>query len=256
MVLEKLHMWVTVLYRCLFIADRLQWVDFCTNSDVSGGACLDVCHETKDSYGTTPMVPCDGTATSDRWCCGKSKSCCTSNVGVVRLAQVLGSTLSSVGSSTRILSSASTIGLEASSQAVSTGLSTLPASAEASATPTSTGAASGSTSSTTSSSGSSSKLSGGAIAGIVVGALAGAVLLAAAIFFARRAAMWKKKASAAPETGVAPPYTQYTNGYGPEAVYEAPPSVKYARACQGEMDGSTQAHELPGDATDSELPET
>ncbi|KAF9696253.1 hypothetical protein EKO04_006213 [Ascochyta lentis] len=224
------------------------WVDFCTNSDVSAGGCLDVCHETKNAFGNTAMVPCDGTSTSDRWCCGGTKDCCTSNVGVVRLAQVLGGSLSSVVSSSTTLSSA------ASSRASATGSSTSPASADASSTPSSTGAASGSNSSSSSSSGSGSKLSGGTIAGIVIGALAGIALLAAAIFFARRAAMWKKKASVTPEAGVAPPYTQHTNGYGSAGTYDAPTSDKYAHAHQGEMYGSAPAHELPGGAMDSELP--
>ncbi|KZM18430.1 uncharacterized protein EKO05_0001324 [Ascochyta rabiei] len=227
------------------------WVDFCTNSDVSGGGCLDVCHETKNAFGNTALTPCDGTATSDRWCCGGKTDCCTSNVGVVQLAQVLGGSLSSIVSASR----SSTIPSSAESfRAAATESSTSPASADASSTPSSTGAASGPNSSSSSSSGSGSKLSGGAIAGIVIGALAGVALLAAAIFFARRAAMWKKKASATPETGVVPPYTQHTNGYGSAGAYDTPTSDKYAHANQGEMYGSGLPHELPGGAMDSELP--
>ena len=189
------------------------------------------------------MVPCDGTATSDRWCCGTSTNCCTSNFGVVQLAQVLGGTLSSVvrSASTTLSSTPTTLSSAASSNAATTGVSTSPAS---------TDPASGSNPSTSSSSdsGSGSKLSGGAIAGIVIGALAGVALLAAAIFFARRAAMWKKNASAAS------PYTQHTDGYGPAAVYEATPSDKYAYTHRGEMDGSTPVQELPGDTMNSKLP--
>ena len=230
--------------------NSLQWVDFCTDSNVSGGNCLDVCHETKNAFGNTALVPCDGTATSDRWCCGGTNACCTSNVGVVLLAQVLGGTI--VNSSTAT-SSATTLSSAASSNAATTRSSTSPVSAGASTTPTSTDAAAGSNSSSSSSSGSGSKLSGGAIAGIVIGALAGVALLAAAIFFARRATMWKKKASAVPETGAVPPYTHMT-GYGSAAAYDTPTSDKYAHAHQGEMYGSAPAHELPVGTMDSELP--
>jgi hypothetical protein len=198
------------------------------------------------------MVPCDGTATSERWCCGDSNNCCTSNLGVIQLAQVLGGTLSSIESSaTRSSTMATSL---ASSNAAATGSST-PASASAS-TPTSTGAGSGSNSSFSSSSNTGSRLSGGAIAGVVIGALAGVALLAAAIFFARRAAMWKRKASAAPEIGGVPPYTQHGNGYGPTTGYDASINDKHAHAHQGELYGSATTHELPGRALDSEMPAT
>ncbi|KAF3038049.1 hypothetical protein E8E11_002169 [Didymella keratinophila] len=232
------------------------WVDFCTNSDVSADGCLDVCQQTKNLFGNTPMVPCDGTATSERWCCGDSNNCCTSNVGVVRLAQVLGGTLSSIVSSSA--GSSTTVTSSARLNAATTG-SPMPASANASSTPTSTDAASASSllsSSSSSSSNSDSKLSGGAITGIVIGALAGIALLGAAIFFARRAAMWKKKASAAPEAGEASAYTQHSNGYGRTAGHDPSMNDKYAHAHQGEMYGSAQTHELPGGALESELPTT
>ncbi|KAF3000243.1 hypothetical protein E8E13_007679 [Curvularia kusanoi] len=154
------------------------WVDFCTNSDVTAPGCLDVCQQTKNVVGNTPMTPCD----------------------------------------------------------------------DASSTPASTGAADSSTQS-------SSKLSGGAIAGIVIGALAGIALLGAAIFFARRAAMWKKKASAASETGAVPPYTQPTDGYGAAGGYDAPvhdKTVQYAH--HSEIDGGTAVQELPAETMGGELP--
>jgi hypothetical protein len=80
-------------------ADESQWVNFCTNNDITSSNCLNIGDETRSCGGNTAIVPCDGAATSDRWSCGDSNACCTSDVGVVRLEQVLGGTLSSSGSS-------------------------------------------------------------------------------------------------------------------------------------------------------------
>jgi hypothetical protein len=74
----------------------------------------------------------------------------------------------------------------------------------------------------------SSGLSGGVIAGIVIGAVAGLALLAAAIFFARRASIYKKQAN----------ILKYVEGpldYSsrhPDDGYISPDSEKYAQQSQ------------------------
>ncbi|KAF3038046.1 hypothetical protein E8E11_001497 [Didymella keratinophila] len=117
-----------------------------------------------------------------------------------------------------------------------------------------TGTASGPASFTSSSSGSSSKLSGGAIAGIAVGICVGIGLFFAAVFFARRAAMWKKAASPADPA----------DRYEPETAYGSSVSDKVPQYEWREMDGDPRVHELPaateaahelaGRMRDSELP--
>jgi hypothetical protein len=74
----------------------------------------------------------------------------------------------------------------------------------------------------------SSGLSGGAIAGIVIGAVAGLALLAAAIFFARRASIYKKQANVLK-------YVEAPLGYSkqhPDDGYISPDSEKYAQQSQ------------------------
>jgi hypothetical protein len=72
-------------------------------------------------------------------------------------------------------------------------------------------------------------LSGGAIAGTVVGVVAGIALLAAAVFFARRAAQWKKKA----DTYASAPPTFLPEMAEPDGI------------CCGEFYDNLSAAELP-----------
>lgn len=68
--------------------------------------------------------------------------------------------------------------------------------------------------------------------------------------------MWKKKASAVPETGAVPPYAQHTNEYGHSAAggYDAPAYGKQVYGYHSEIDGGTAAQELPAETTGGELP--
>ncbi|KAJ8115058.1 hypothetical protein OPT61_g3204 [Boeremia exigua] len=163
---------------------------------------------------TARITPCDGTATSSRWCCGDTRGCCDSNSGVVLLEQVLGQVSSSVisSSSSRTLSSAPT-----------------PTSSQV--------AISGPPTETSSASSDSSGLGGGAIAGIVVGAIAGlALVVAGALFFARRASRKRKLVEEAPAVAEVP--------YSPVSLQEMGPTVKYAHV--QEMPGAPPG-ELQGD---------
>lgn len=109
-------------------------------------------------YETSRIMPCDGTATSERWCCGDSDDCCTTNDGVVTLKQVFAGVTSSVVSSTALTS---------------------PTSAQAPETVTSIG--------TSATMPRSRDLAGGVIAGIVVGVIFGlALFLAIFLHFRRR----------------------------------------------------------------------
>ncbi|KAF1840644.1 uncharacterized protein K460DRAFT_359226 [Cucurbitaria berberidis CBS 394.84] len=234
------------------------WIDFCADSDPNSSNCLHVCDQSRNSFGNTPLTPCTGRADSDRWCCGGDNACCTSNVGVVKLAQVLGGALSS-----SVVSSATSRATSRASSAASSA-SAAASSASASASTSGTGASATTTSATPEQTKKKSGLSGGAIAGIVIGAIAGLALLAAAIFFARRAAIYKKKAATtgtpnyveAPATAGSSSYVEApANNYPPQYPgqgYTGPGSEKYAGQNQ-HAQGFAHLAELPP-APPSELP--
>ena len=76
-------------------------INYCTELDWHGGKCMDIC-----PAGITEVMSCDGTATSERWCCGASTDCCSTNVGAVTLKQVFEDKSStSPASATSILTS-------------------------------------------------------------------------------------------------------------------------------------------------------
>ena len=105
------------------------------------------------SNGTQLLTPCDGSATSEYWCCGSSRSCCGTSDQVQ-----INSTFASNATAT--------------------------ASTSTTATPTATGTSSSSPTTTASA---SSGLSSGAKAGIGIGAAVGAIaVIAALVFFFRR----------------------------------------------------------------------
>ncbi|CAI6293735.1 unnamed protein product [Periconia digitata] len=61
---------------------------YCTSQEWESGNCLTTCG--KGESGFKDMTPCDGTSTSERWCCGaNNKDCCSpdSNIGAVILAK-------------------------------------------------------------------------------------------------------------------------------------------------------------------------
>ncbi|KAF2737742.1 hypothetical protein EJ04DRAFT_95922 [Polyplosphaeria fusca] len=135
------------------------WREECTEQGWKEGACPTFCINGSDGIGNVRMTPCDGTSTSERWCCGDSISCCgvDNNVNLQIVAATLGAPTTTAISSLPLPSASST--------------SIIP------------------TSSTTNvpSAASSSELSTGAKAGIGVCAAVGAIgLFIAGYFFARR----------------------------------------------------------------------
>jgi uncharacterized protein HemX len=107
-------------------------------------------------------MSCDGTATSERWCCGTSTDCCSTNVGVVTLKQVFGDR-----SSTSFTPPSST-------------LTSVPSQTTSSAT---TG---GDTTKTNTSESSPRRNDAGVIAGAVIATAVGIAILLAGFCFARR----------------------------------------------------------------------
>ena len=181
------------------------------------------------------MTPCSrDQGDSDRWCCGDSTACCSSNVGVVMLAQVMGGIVSSsVPSGINSASQTASSALVSSNlnSASETTASILPTGTEALAT------ASAAHEETEEGSG----LPGGAIAGIVAGIVAGTVaglaLLAAAIFFARRASKYKRQATI---SKYAEPLSAYPSHHPDQGNFSSG-SEKYAQQMQ-----HTQGFTHPG----------
>lgn len=169
---------------------------------------------------TAKITPCDGTKNSTNWCCGDSTDCCSgdSNTKPINLAQVLGAVSSSVVSPSASATSSTPTASQSST----------------SATPTAA----------TNSSLSSSGLGGGAIAGIVIGALAGLALIAAVLFFWRRASR-KKAGYAAPAIADHSHPVEAPAGSPGAGRQEMSSTVKYAHVA--EMAGSPPS-ELQGDA--------
>ena len=108
--------------------------------------------------GITQVMPCDGTATSEKWCCGTLTDCCITNDGVVTLKQVSEGVLSTIVSAT---SSAPSMTSGTLASVTTTGTN-------AAIDPRSRGSA------------------GGVIAGIVAGAVVGLAILLAAFILVRR----------------------------------------------------------------------
>lgn len=210
------------------VSNGQQFIDYCTEGGQADEAtkCANVC-STGDQELTAKITPCDGTKNSTKWCCGASTDCCSGDGDVkpVELAQILGAVSSSVGS----------VSASATSSATSTG-------PQASAS----GAASSAPTAATTENSGSKGLGGGAIAGIVIGALAGLGLIAAALFFARRASQTKKKAGYGPPPGAehARPVEAPAYSPGPERQ-EMSSAIKYAHVA--EMPGPPPL-ELQGDS--------
>ncbi|KAF2650986.1 hypothetical protein K491DRAFT_682541 [Lophiostoma macrostomum CBS 122681] len=182
------------------------WRETCTSKDWKTGLCLDVCADDWTSgNGTTGavMTPCDGTATSLKWCCGVDTSCCDDSSKVKTLAfEFRGA---------------------------------IPNTASASYNPftTPTSSATSTPTSSSNSNASSGGLSTGAKAGIGVGAAIGGIaLLALGFFLARRTA---NKPKAAPEGAAAG-----TDGYhAPPGGYDGTPQHGYVGQHAGGYDALT-----------------
>ncbi|KAF2637548.1 hypothetical protein P280DRAFT_108663 [Massarina eburnea CBS 473.64] len=75
------------------------WLLYCTDANITSGNCLDVCKETRDIDGGSPMTPCDGTSSSELWCCGLSNKCCRNSFAVVKLPKTFGRSVPLITSS-------------------------------------------------------------------------------------------------------------------------------------------------------------
>lgn len=141
--------------------------NYCTSPNFTSSSCLSICEQTRGTGGGTRVTPCNGKADSERWCCGDTSACCTSNVGVVKLAQIFG----------QVVELSSSVGVSSSMSVSVSGVRSSPSTV---ATPSSPGAAQGEQG------GEEEGLNGGVIAGVVIGSLAGLAVLTAVVLFALR----------------------------------------------------------------------
>lgn len=182
------------------------------------------------------MTPCDGTATSETWCCGGNTKCC-GKAGEIKIAATLGASPSSSSSSS---SSSST---SSSSAASSTSSSAPSVESTATSTPTSTSSSSPSSSAEPSP---ATGLSGGAKAGVAIGAIAGVgAILAAGFLLVRRRKQQKANDpyTAPVEVGDYDASYPHSEMYGSSASHGA---AKYAQhSTPHEMHGDGKAQELP-----------
>ncbi|CAO2648156.1 Nn.00g090780.m01.CDS01 [Neocucurbitaria sp. VM-36] len=187
----------------------------CTEKNWLSGKCLSLCTDNINA-GDVMMTPCDGTPTSENWCCGNSTDCCTSNFIVV--AKSFGTNGNETSSITSLTVSSSTMPPTLPSSNVST------------------------------SNNGQSRLDGGAIAGTVIGIVASLVL----VFVAGFACAKKRQAT----RNVVPEIvdeTKDTNTYNASHAV-ADPSDQYRNRAHEAGDLDSHVIELP-EATMSELDE-
>lgn len=219
------------------------WAEYCTDSNITSGNCLDVCRHTRDKAGGSLMTACDAPQDADgfpnallddrettRWCCGGSDACCTNNIDVVELPRnftgraVPPSTSSGLPTSTPSTSSGSNVprtGTQTSTLAPESTPSTSAAAAAASV---------------------DDGLSGGAKAGIAISATVGVLAILTAAFFARKMYGYKRMAKQEEEDEMAAKYAQFGHS-GP--VYAGYPPVELPHP---------DPKELPDDRAPTELP--
>ncbi|KAG9233947.1 hypothetical protein BJ875DRAFT_29603 [Amylocarpus encephaloides] len=94
--------------------DTNYWREGCSDQSGSSQFCLRACSSSSDvdRFGNARMTPCDGTASSLKWCCGEHNTACCGTGREILLAAVLGS--SSTTSSTSTSSSTSSTGTTSS----------------------------------------------------------------------------------------------------------------------------------------------
>jgi len=150
------------------------WLNFCTDSDITSGKCLDLCREYRLDGGSAQITPCNGSSTSERWCCGSKTTCCTNNIDVIELPATFNGKAVTV--SNKLASTRTTSTGTSTPTAVTTSTNTSP------------------TGSSMSQSTQSEKigLSSGAKAGIGVGVTLGVLALVGAAFFVFKALSWRK----------------------------------------------------------------
>ncbi|KAF2273604.1 uncharacterized protein EI97DRAFT_155028 [Westerdykella ornata] len=191
---------------------RTWWRDFCSDRNWNQSTCLSICMTGSfvDVYGNIRVTPCDGTRTSEKWCCGETTDCCDKPYALV-LAQTLGASPSTISS---------TISGHPTSTSITNSATGDPSSTATTNTPDSP---------------SSGNLSVGAKAGIGVGvAVTGLVLLTVGFIWAKKS---RSRRNAVPyeSHGVEPGIPAYTE-YKHNAELPVTP---------GELYTNEEVHELP-----------
>lgn len=128
---------------------------------------MDIC-----PAGITEVMSCDGTATSERWCCGTSTDCCSTNVGVVTLKQVFGDRSSILSTPASSISTSFTPPSSTSTSVPSQTISSATAGED--------------TTKTNASESNPRKNNAGIISGVVIATAVGVAVLLAGFCFARR----------------------------------------------------------------------
>ncbi|KAF2247734.1 hypothetical protein BU26DRAFT_506919 [Trematosphaeria pertusa] len=213
----------------------------CTEKDWSTGLCLDVCTDSVDDAGNSYMTPCDGTPTSEKWCCGMTDSCCDTDA--VLLPRTFGAALSSTSTSASVATSSSSSATTLASSA-SSPTSEPTASPTLSPSPSPSTSAEANADATTQPS-SSTGLSAGAKAGAAIGAIAGvAAFFSIGYLIARRRhgwTSWRSGHAGVHEKGVSE--GNHDNGYYPPPVKDV--TYHMAAAEIQELDGGNVAAEAP-----------
>ncbi|KAF1992856.1 hypothetical protein P154DRAFT_528187 [Amniculicola lignicola CBS 123094] len=226
----------------------------CTENDWSKGLCNPVCGT---SMGYAGATPCDGTANSTRWCCGKSTDCCIpeNNLPVYTLAANWGDpvptglAISSSSASTSAPASATKanqVPIETQTSSAfktvyeSTSISTSTSTSTSTATPKSQNPANETTSPTASANPQpNTSLSTGAKAGIAIGATLGALILIGLGIFIQKFSKWGRNHRAnktSPEKDLGEDGLKTTGYY---AHYNTTAPAVYA-----EMDGNPEPREM------------
>ncbi|KAF2646827.1 hypothetical protein P280DRAFT_464988 [Massarina eburnea CBS 473.64] len=208
---------------------------YCTTADWNSGKCLTTCGAT--GTGFKQMTPCDGTSTSDRWCCGNTKNCCNADnkIDIVTLAAKFGESSSTAKASSTPTSSGS------SNTASNTASASTSNASSATSSPTSASEATG--------------LSTGAKAGIGIGAVVGCAALVGVGVWLTLASRRKNGKAGSAET---PELDGHYAADAKRPYMIAEGSIHEAsHRDTGELSGQTFTRppgELPGQAIVSELP--
>ncbi|KAG9195720.1 hypothetical protein G6011_00841 [Alternaria panax] len=217
------------LCKTLYTEDTyIYFRESCTLSNWESGGCQELCSDTTGQRaGDANVTPCDGTDTSEQWCCGNSTACCEdASFGSHSVAPVFLGVITSSSSSS--IPSATSTSVPLSSSSSSSTPTPLPT--------------------TTPSNGDNRGLSTGAKAGIGVGAAVGVIALIALGVFIGRRSHKKGKETAEATSYYEPVKAEFPSEYRHEApalaasMHEAP-----VRQTPVELPGvPIKPQELPG----------
>lgn len=141
----------------------------CTSENRNTGACLNVCSTRGMDDIAAQIIPCDGTSSSEKWCCGSDPNCCA-GTDVFTIPKLFVGLANSTTTSSSL--SSSPITAPSTMATVSSGLP------KQTLTPLTSSPAAPSTS--------NSGLDRGGIVGVAVGCFAAVVIVGLGIWFKRR----------------------------------------------------------------------